>query len=107
MTHVVVVGGGAAGPSAALFTAKNGLETTLYDTDETWLHEAYLFNYLGPARAIGSAPPVGDRDNKLALAPRPGGSVALGGRGTLPWSTHVITKRDVPIPAVGMPRRPR
>ncbi|WP_440991364.1 FAD-dependent oxidoreductase [Haloarchaeobius baliensis] len=47
MTHVVVVGGGAAGLSAALFTAKNGLETTVYDTDGTWLHKAHLFNYLG------------------------------------------------------------
>ena len=47
MTHVVIVGGGAAGLSAALFTAKNGLETTVYDTDGTWLHKAHLFNYLG------------------------------------------------------------
>ncbi|MFC5366713.1 FAD-dependent oxidoreductase [Salinirubrum litoreum] len=47
MTHVIVVGGGAAGLSAALFTAKNGLETTVFDTDKTWLHKAHLFNYLG------------------------------------------------------------
>ena len=44
---VAVVGGGPAGLSAALFTAKNGLETTLFDTDGTWLHKAHLFNYLG------------------------------------------------------------
>ncbi|MFB6308777.1 MAG: NAD(P)/FAD-dependent oxidoreductase, partial [Haloarculaceae archaeon] len=47
MTDVIVVGGGPAGLSAALFTAKNGLETVVYDTDETWLHSAHLFNYLG------------------------------------------------------------
>ena len=47
MTHVIVVGGGAAGLSAALFSAKNDLETTVFDTDETWLHKAHLFNYLG------------------------------------------------------------
>jgi thioredoxin reductase len=47
MAHVIVAGGGPAGLSAALFTAKNGLDTTVFDTDETWLHKAHLFNYLG------------------------------------------------------------
>jgi hypothetical protein len=101
-----VVGRGAAGLSAALFTP-NGLETTLSDTDETWLHEAHLFNYLGPARAIGAARPVGHRDNKRALAPRPDGSGAHGGKGTLPGSIYLITKRNVRKLAAGMPRRPR
>ena len=36
-----------AGLSAALFASKNGLETTVFDTDKTWLHKAHLFNYLG------------------------------------------------------------
>ncbi|WP_435194453.1 FAD-dependent oxidoreductase [Natronomonas sp. EA1] len=47
MPTVAVVGGGPAGLSAALFTAKNGLDTVLFDTDETWMHKAHLFNYLG------------------------------------------------------------
>ncbi|MEF8851078.1 MAG: FAD-dependent oxidoreductase [Haloarculaceae archaeon] len=47
MTDVAVVGGGAAGLSTALFTAKNGLDTVVFDTDGTWLHSAHLFNYLG------------------------------------------------------------
>jgi len=47
MADVTIVGGGAAGLSAALFTAKNGLETTVFDTDGTWLHKAHLFNYPG------------------------------------------------------------
>ncbi|MFB6280756.1 MAG: FAD-dependent oxidoreductase [Haloferacaceae archaeon] len=55
MSTVIVVGGGAAGLSAALFTAKNGLETTVFDTDETWLHKAHLFNYLGIGSQDGTA----------------------------------------------------
>jgi thioredoxin reductase len=47
MSEVAIVGGGPAGLSAALFAAKNGLETTVFDTDETWMHKAHLFNYPG------------------------------------------------------------
>ncbi|AHG03208.1 thioredoxin reductase [Halobacterium sp. DL1] len=47
MSDVAVVGGGPAGLSAALFTEKNGLDTVVFDTDETWMHHAHLFNYLG------------------------------------------------------------
>ncbi|WP_123538839.1 NAD(P)/FAD-dependent oxidoreductase [Halosimplex salinum] len=47
MTDVAVVGGGPAGLSAALFTAKNDLDTVVFDTDKTWMHKAHLANYLG------------------------------------------------------------
>ena len=47
MARVIVVGGGPAGLSAALFSSKNGLDVQLFDTDKTWLHNAHLFNYLG------------------------------------------------------------
>ncbi|MFW6017887.1 MAG: FAD-dependent oxidoreductase [Halapricum sp.] len=55
MTNVLVVGGGPAGLSAALFTQKNGLETTVFDTDGTWMHKAHLFNYPGIGSQDGSA----------------------------------------------------
>lgn len=35
MVDVAIAGGGPAGLSAALFTAKNGLDTVVFDTDET------------------------------------------------------------------------
>ncbi|QLH77916.1 FAD-dependent oxidoreductase [Halosimplex rubrum] len=55
MTDVAVVGGGPAGLSAALFTAKNGLDTVVFDTDKTWMHKAHLFNYLGIESEDGTA----------------------------------------------------
>ena len=51
---VAVVGGGPAGLSTALFTAKNGLGTIVFDTDETGIHSAQLFNYLGIEHVPGS-----------------------------------------------------
>ncbi|MFB6161250.1 MAG: FAD-dependent oxidoreductase [Haloferacaceae archaeon] len=55
MAQVAVVGGGPAGLSAALFASKNGLDVVLFDTDETWMHKAHLFNYLGIGSVDGSA----------------------------------------------------
>jgi len=55
MATVAVVGGGPAGLSAALFTAKNDLDTVLFDTDGTWMHKAHLFNYLGIESEDGTA----------------------------------------------------
>jgi thioredoxin reductase len=54
-TDVIIVGGGPAGLSAALFAEKNGLDALVFDTDETWLHKAHLFNYPGIGSIDGSA----------------------------------------------------
>lgn len=55
MATVAVVGGGPAGLSAALFAAKNGLDTVVFDTDGTWVHKAHLFNYLGVGSIDGES----------------------------------------------------
>jgi thioredoxin reductase (NADPH) len=55
MAHVLVVGGGPAGLSAALFAEKNGLDATVFDTDGTWMHKAHLFNYPGIGSVNGTA----------------------------------------------------
>jgi thioredoxin reductase len=55
MPTVAIVGGGPAGLSAGLFTAKNDLDTLIFDTDETWLHKAHLYNYLGIEEVGGEA----------------------------------------------------
>ncbi|WP_132058732.1 NAD(P)/FAD-dependent oxidoreductase [Halorussus amylolyticus] len=54
MPTVAIVGGGPAGLSTALFTAKNDLDTVVFDTDETWMHKARLYNYLGIDEIDGS-----------------------------------------------------
>lgn len=54
MARTIVVGDGPAGLSAALFLAKNGEEVTVYGGDETAMHYAYLYNYLGIDEVHGS-----------------------------------------------------
>ncbi|MFB6285581.1 MAG: NAD(P)/FAD-dependent oxidoreductase [Candidatus Bipolaricaulia bacterium] len=54
MADVIIVGGGPAGYSAALFTSKYGLDTVVYDTDDSKMHSAYLWNYLGIQEMHGS-----------------------------------------------------
>jgi thioredoxin reductase len=55
MANAAIVGGGPAGLSAALFLQKNGVDTTVFDTDGTWMHKAHLFNYPGLGSEDGSS----------------------------------------------------
>jgi thioredoxin reductase len=52
---VIVVGDGPTGLSAALLLAKNDLEVTVYGDDETAMHSAMLYNYLGIEEDTGTA----------------------------------------------------
>lgn len=53
MTKAIVIGDGPAGLSAALFLAKNGVETTVFGQDKTAMHYALLHNYLGIPEIAG------------------------------------------------------
>lgn len=54
MTSITIVGDGPAGLSAALFLAKNGHDVVVYGQDETAMHYAHLYNYLGAPDVDGS-----------------------------------------------------
>lgn len=54
MADVIIVGDGPAGLSAALFLAKKGMDVTVFGTDETPMHYAMLYNYLGIPEMTGS-----------------------------------------------------
>ncbi|MBE3576145.1 MAG: FAD-dependent oxidoreductase [Limnochordales bacterium] len=53
MYDVAVIGAGAAGTSAAIFTARAGLRTLLVDAGESGLVKAALYNHLGYERVSG------------------------------------------------------
>lgn len=55
MADVIVIGDGPGGLSAALFLAKKGLSVTVFGQDETAMHAAKLYNYLGIPEILGSA----------------------------------------------------
>ena len=54
MPKAIVIGDGPAGLSAALFLAKNGIETAVFGPDTTAMHYALLYNYLGIPEITGT-----------------------------------------------------
>ena len=54
MTQVLIVGDGPGGLSAALFLAKKGVEVTVFGVDQSDMHRAMLYNYLGIPEISGS-----------------------------------------------------
>jgi thioredoxin reductase (NADPH) len=54
MATIIIVGDGPGGLSAALFLARAGQTVTVFGTDQTALHSAYLNNYLGIPAISGS-----------------------------------------------------
>ena len=51
---VIIVGDGPGGLSAALFLAKKGMEVTVFGKNETAMHYAKLYNYLGIEEITGT-----------------------------------------------------
>src|ERR1700678_2347011 len=51
--HVLIVGGGASGTTCALFLARAGISSTIFDHDRTILKRAYLHNYPGSDPILG------------------------------------------------------
>jgi thioredoxin reductase len=54
MADVIVIGDGPGGLSAALFLAKNGQQVTVFGQNETPMHYALLYNYLGIPEITGT-----------------------------------------------------
>ncbi|CAN5128758.1 NAD(P)/FAD-dependent oxidoreductase [soil metagenome] len=54
MPHVIVIGDGPGGLSAALFLAKNNLEVVVYGQDKTAMNWALVRNYLGISEITGT-----------------------------------------------------
>jgi thioredoxin reductase len=54
MAKVIIVGDGPGGLSAALYLAKLEMDVTVFGVDQTDMHKAMLYNYLGIPEMTGS-----------------------------------------------------
>ncbi len=53
-SDVLIIGDGPTGISAAILLAKNGLEVDVLGQDQTAMHKAFLYNYLGIEEESGT-----------------------------------------------------
>ena len=65
MAAIAIIGDGPGGLSAALFIARAGHEVTVYGSDETVMHYAFLNNYLGIPAISGTDFQVSARQQVL------------------------------------------
>ena len=54
MSSALIIGDGPGGLSAALYLAKNEIQTTVFGQNETPMHYAMLYNYLGIPEMTGT-----------------------------------------------------
>jgi len=54
MADIIIIGDGPGGLGAALFLAKNEMSVTVFGKNETLMHKAILYNYLGVPKMTGT-----------------------------------------------------
>src|SRR5688500_763389 len=90
ITSIVIVGGGPAGASAAIFTARAGLSTVVIDADKGMTRRAWLANHLGFTDGVSGPDLV---DGGRAQAERAGATWIDGTADAIEGSAGAFTVR--------------